>query len=143
MSTDANTPRPAGRPHIFVVNGSPEFLEVVRLLLLDEHYRVTATNFLPETFDQIAALQPAVLIIDLVFGQRGGWNLLERLREEAATRQIPVVVTSTDARLLERAQVDFGRYGGQAFLASPMDVEDLLADIRSLLPAQHRDADAL
>ncbi len=133
MSTDANTPTPAGRPHIFVVNGSPEFLEVVRLLLLDEHYHVTATNVVPETFDQIAVLQPAVLVIDLAVRRQAGWDLLARLHAEAATRQIPVLVTSTDARLLERAQVDFARYGGQAFLAAPMDLEDLLADIQSLL----------
>jgi len=133
MNTDVSTPGPARRPHIFVVNGSPEFLEVVRLLLLDEHYHVTATNFLPETFDQIAVLQPAVLVIDLAVGRQAGWDLLARLHAEAATRQIPVLVTSTDARLLERAQVDFAHYGGQAFLAAPMDLEDLLADIQSLL----------
>ncbi len=140
MNTDVSTPKPAGRPHIFVANGSPEFLEVVRLLLLDGHYHVTATNFLPETFDQIAVLQPAVLVIDLAVGRQAGWDLLARLHAEAATRQIPVLVTSTDARLLERAQVDFARYGGQAFLARPMDLEDLLADVRSLIRDRGPDA---
>ena len=35
------------RQHVYVVNGSPGFLEVVRELLQDEHYNVTTTNFVP------------------------------------------------------------------------------------------------
>jgi CheY-like chemotaxis protein len=91
------------RKHIFVVNGSAEFLDIVRDLLQDEQYNVTTTNFMPRTFEQIHALRPELLIIDLVVGQQAGWDLLERLRNEAITRGIPVIVTSTDKRLLDRA----------------------------------------
>ncbi len=122
-----------GRRHVFVVNGAVEFLELIRELLQDERYNVTTTNFVPRTFDQVAALEPDLIIVDLVVGQQAGWDLLERLQVEAVTHDIPVLVTSTDGRLLERAQVDFARYGGQAFLVAPMDLEDLLADIQSLL----------
>ena len=128
------------RPHIFVVHGSPDVLAVVQRLLLDEQYRVTVTNVLPDTFDQIAVLQPTVLVIDLALGERVGWALLEQLHAEAATRHLPVLVTSADGRLLERAQLDFARYGGQAFLARPMDLEDLLADVRSLIGDRGSDA---
>jgi hypothetical protein len=41
------TPEQMRRQHIFVVNGSAEFLDVVRELLQDEHYNVTTTNFVP------------------------------------------------------------------------------------------------
>jgi DNA-binding response OmpR family regulator len=134
METTAEPDR-TGQPHIFVVNGSPDLLDIIGELLRGEQYRVTVTNFLPKTFKQIETLQPALLIIDLAVGARGGWDLLRRLRAAAATQGIPVLITSTDSHLLDRAQMDFATYGGQAFLSYPMDVEDLLADIRSLTGA--------
>src|SRR5690349_20445088 len=93
-----------GRKHIFVINGAPEFLNLMRDLLQDERYNVTTTNFVPRSYEQIAALQPDALVIDVVTGQQAGWDLLERLHLEAATTGIPVIVVSTNPQLLERAR---------------------------------------
>ena len=121
------------RKHIFVVNGSAEFLDLLRDLLQDEHYNVTTTNFMPRTFEQIEALTPDLLIIDLVIGQQAGWDLLENLRNEAMTRGIPVIVTSTNKQLLDRAAGDLPRVGAKLFMAKPMNLDELLEGIRSLI----------
>jgi hypothetical protein len=63
-----------GRKHIFVINGVPEFLNLMRDLFQDERYNVTTTNFVPRSFEQIAALQPDGLIIDVVVGQQAAGN---------------------------------------------------------------------
>jgi CheY-like chemotaxis protein len=55
------TPVQMRRQHIFVVNGSAAFLDVVRELLQDEQYNVTTTNFVPLTFKQIETAQPSLL----------------------------------------------------------------------------------
>src|SRR5215207_5326036 len=111
------TPEQMQRQHIFVVNGSAAFLDVVRDLLQDERYNVTTTNFVPETYDQFASLKPALLILDLAVGEHAGWDLLERLHGDAATRGIPVIVTSTDPRFLRRAEAEAARYGSHRYLA--------------------------
>jgi CheY-like chemotaxis protein len=94
------------RQHIFVVNGSADFLDVVRDLLQDEHYNVTTTNFVPHTFKQIEIARPSLLIIDLIHGEMAGWDLLAELRHEAATRDIPVILVSTSKQLLEKAETE-------------------------------------
>lgn len=121
------------RKHIFAINGDPDFLNIVRVLLQEEQYNVTTTNFVPRSFDQIAALQPSLLLIDLVTGERAGWELLERLHEEARTRNLPVIVASNEQRLLDRAQGDAKRYGGKGFLIKPMHLDALLDGIRELI----------
>jgi CheY-like chemotaxis protein len=121
------------RQHVFVVNGHPDILELLRVLFQREEYNVTTTNFVPQTFEQIEALQPSVLIVDLVVGQRAGWELLERLHQGARTRGIPVVLFSTDPRLLEAAKADPARYGGDAFLSKPFDIEDMLQTVERLI----------
>src|SRR3954467_11527113 len=92
------TPEQMRRQHIFGVNGSIEFLDVVRELLQDEHYNVTTTNFVPRTFHQIETARPSLLVVDLCHGEQAGWDLLTELRQQAATRQIPVILVSTSKR---------------------------------------------
>jgi DNA-binding response OmpR family regulator len=126
--------RPSAQPqHIFVVNSTPMILDLVRALLEHERYRVTTTNFLPRTFDQIAALQPSLLIIDLSIGEQEGWQLLAGLRQEAATRGIPVIVFSTTPDLLAQAAANEAMWGGDHFLSLPFELDHLLRLIHDLI----------
>ena len=97
------------RKHIFAINGAPEFLNVIRDLFQDEGYNVTTTNFVPNSFEQIAALDPDALIVDIVVGQQAGWELLERAREQAE------------------------RYGKNRCLIKPFSLEEILTHIREMI----------
>lgn len=121
------------RKHVFVVNGAAEFLDLLRELLEEEQYNVTTTNFVPLTFDQIAALQPDLLMIDLAVGIHAGWDLLERLAREASTNQIPIIVFSTSPEILEKAQSQPERYGGQRFLGKPVDLDEVIKSIEGVI----------
>ena len=121
------------RKHIFIINGSPEFLNLMRKLFQSRRYNVTTTNFVPNSFGQIASLQPDVLIVDIAQGKRAGWDLLERLHEEVATAGIPVLVVSIDGALIERARQQTARYGGNAYLEKPFSLELVLATIEDLI----------
>ncbi len=134
MSKDSDKRDQMGLKHIFIVNRDPAFLELARTLLQDEEgYSVTTTNFVPETFDQIVALQPSLLMIDLTIGEQAEWDLLDRLQDEATTRKIPVIVVSTDPRLLDHAKANQHRYAGDCFIAKPLDMFELLDSIHSLM----------
>jgi CheY-like chemotaxis protein len=122
-----------GRKHIFAINASPEFLNVVRELFQDEGYNVTTTNFAPNSFAQIEALQPDALIIDIAIGQEAGWELLDQLGADADTAGIPVLVVSTDPRLLAQAAAHAARYGTHRFLAKPLDLEAMLEAVREMI----------
>ncbi len=122
-----------GRKHVFAINGAPEFLDVVRALFQEESYNVTTTNFVPNSFAQIEALQPDALIVDVVVGQSAGWELLERLHEAAATTGIPMLIVSTSPLLLERAREQAERYGTHRYLDKPFEVDDMLREIRELI----------
>jgi CheY-like chemotaxis protein len=87
----------------------------------------------PHTFDLIDALGPNLILIDLEVGKTAGWGLLEQLQTDAVTRDIPVIVTSTDPHLLERAEVSQTRYGGRRWLAKPFDLEDLVTSVQELI----------
>lgn len=132
-ATGRGEARQMGRKHVFVVNGAPEFLGLMRELLQDEAFNVTTTNYIPETFDGIAALTPDLVVIDLVVGQQAGWELLEHLHDAVATRGLPVIITSTDPRLLDRARADPARYGAHRTFVKPFNVDELLVLIHEMI----------
>lgn len=124
------------RKHIFCVNGSPEFLNILREVFQDEQYNVTTTNYVPETAALIDTLQPDLIIVDLVIGIEAGWDLLERMNADASMRGIPVIVTSTDKRQLEEVAEHPERYGADAHLVKPLDLDVLVATaVRLIGPA--------
>ncbi len=121
------------RKHIVMVDSSQVFLDVISEVLKDERYGVTASNYVPEIFTQIALLTPDLIIVDLTITQKAGWELLEKLELETLTRNIPVIVTSTDQSLLDRAQANKERYGFDNYLVKPFDLDVLLAAIEELI----------
>jgi CheY-like chemotaxis protein len=121
------------RRHVFAINASPEFLNIVRELFQEEGYNVTTTNFAPNSFAQIEALQPDALIVDVAIGQEAGWELLEQLEADADTAGIPALVVSTDPRLLAHAEAHAARYGTHRFLAKPLDLDAMLQAIREMV----------
>jgi len=72
------------------------------------------------------------VLIDLVVGQRAGWALIEVLGCDVTTRQIPLIIVSTNPQLLARAQATFGDQR-TCYLRKPLDLDDLLAAVRALL----------
>ena len=127
------TPEQMQRQHIFVVNGSAAFLDVVRELLQEELYNVTTTNFVPLTFKQIETARPSLLILDLIHGEMAGWDLLAELRQEAATRDIPVILVSTSEQLLEKAEAERVIWGGDRYFLKPFSLDALLEAIQELI----------
>lgn len=121
------------RQHIFIVNGSPPILDLMRELFQAESYNVTTTNFVPHTFEQIAALGPDLLMVDVVVGDQAGWDLLERLHAGATTRGIPVIIFSTSPVLLDRAEHLTSPDSTRRFLTKPFNVAGLLALVEELI----------
>ena len=130
---DAAERRQMARQHIFVVTGAPEFLSLVRALLQGADFNVTTTNYVPQTFDAVATLDPSLLIVDLEIGRQAGWNLLEQLQRGAATRGIPVILSSDEPHLLEQARADADRYGKHRIFVKPFDITDLVATVHEII----------
>src|SRR3954462_5478701 len=119
------------RPHLLVISGTAAFLSLMRDLL-HEHFHVTATNLVPTTLTQLAALAPDALIVDMAVGLQAGWGQFERLHADARSTDIPVLVVTTDPSLVERAQDEAPGTGHRRYRAKPTSFDELLAQIQEL-----------
>jgi DNA-binding response OmpR family regulator len=60
-------------------------------------------------------------------------GLLEQTNAAAATTGIPVLIVSTNPRLLERAKEHAARYGKNRYLIKPFGLEEILTHIRAMI----------
>jgi len=123
-----------GRRHVLVVDDSDEILGVLREVLEDEGYRVT-TRAEPVDVDEVAAVAPDVVVLDVLFGaEQRGLDLLRLLRGAPETAEIPVVLCSAAVEPIRR--IDGGLLGESTGLVlKPFDVEGLLREVERVLSA--------
>lgn len=121
------------RKHLFAVNGSAGFLDLIRMLFQDERINVTTTNYVEGTLAQIAVVQPDILLIDLVVRRHAGWALLEELKNEALTRGIPMIVTSNRQDLLDGAEAEREKYAGDKYFVKPFDLDEIMATVHEVV----------
>ncbi len=79
--------------------------------------------------------RPDLILLDLHLPDLPGGELLARLRAYPATRQIPIVVLSADARSDQEERSIAA--GARAHLTKPLDIEEFLALVDELLGQSH------
>jgi signal transduction histidine kinase/CheY-like chemotaxis protein len=82
--------------------------------------------------------RPILILLDLNLADISGDDVLQRLREDPVTAQIPVAIVSADAtpRQVQRMLTS----GATAYLTKPIDVRELLELVDSSLEIFHRRA---
>lgn len=73
--------------------------------------------------------QPSVVLLDLALPTASGFDVLRSLRSRPATAQIPVVLVSAYAGLVE----DCDRRGADACVQKPFDVDALVAQVHGVV----------
>lgn len=76
---------------------------------------------------------PNLILMDLSLPKMDGWEATRRIRANPATAHIPVIALSAFDRTteLERAH----QVGCNSYLAKPIDLKDLLSEVRKWLEA--------
>ena len=89
---------------VMVIEADPAILEMYRLKLELEGYRVSTASDGEEGLAKIAETQPELIFLDLQLPKVDGFEVLQRLRAGAATRLVPLILLShySDHELAER-----------------------------------------
>ena len=130
-----------GGPVIAIVEDDPILLEVLHAVLTDAGYQTRLWRQGSGTYEQIAQLQPALVLLDVRLEEaRAGWHLLEHLVQAPPTRHVPVIVTSADGEFLH-AQCEHLQQWGLTVLDKPFDLNELMALVDQRVRPGHRQAE--
>jgi CheY-like chemotaxis protein len=118
---------PYVRPIALVVDDEPMALLIVRSHLERIGIEVTEAVSGEMALSAIKERHPHIVITDINMPVMDGFDLLDRLKKESATRDIPVIVmTSADGEARDRAF----RHGADDFVKKPIEAEDFIPRVR-------------
>ena len=122
---------PETRSRILVVDDDRLGMQVVRDLLEQEGYVVTAAGTGGEGLRQLRENGADLLLLDIVLPDTDGFQVLREVRDEPRLRQVPVIMCSVRSAVKER--VRGLELGADDYIIKPFNAEELLARVRVML----------
>src|SRR5713226_7278030 len=116
------TPSDLRRPLVLVVDDDPQAAEILARTLAAGGFRIKVAHTGPEALTMARDLKPVAITLDILLPEVDGWEVLNRLKADEATQNIPVVVVSVvDNPSLGRA------LGAFDYFVKPVDGKALLS----------------
>lgn len=117
---------------ILVVDDDPLIRTLVEHKLRLRGFEVVSAESGEEGLRKVAAKRPDLIVLDAMMPELDGFEVLHRLKQDAATAGIPVIMLT--ARKQERDIVSALSSGARDYLVKPFMPEELIMRIRNLLP---------
>jgi DNA-binding response OmpR family regulator len=119
---------------ILIIDDDHFFKELVSLHLLLAGHTVQAAKDPEEGLRAVVNAVPDLILLDLDLPYLSGFEVLEALRADPATRKVPVIMLT--ARRDEESYARCDKLGIDGFLTKPLQCETLIEEIAAVLAAR-------
>jgi CheY-like chemotaxis protein len=118
-------------PLILIVDDNIDAREMYGTYLQHEGFRWTEAVNGQDAITQTRTERPSLILMDATMPRMDGWEAVRILKEDADTKNIPLIMLTAHAfeEHRERAKA----VGADAFLAKPVLPDQLAAEIRRVL----------
>ena len=127
---EAETPVAGPKPRVLLADDNADMREYVQRLL-SAHYEVAAVADGEAAWSAILQQRPDLLLSDVMMPRLDGFGLLARVRQDAWTRSLPVILLS--ARAGEESRIEGLQAGADDYLIKPFSARELVARVRTNL----------
>ena len=118
---------------ILVVDDEHNIIELARLYLEKEGYRVESASDGGIALDRVRAVKPALVILDLMLPVIDGWEVCRRLHAEC---DIPILMLT--ARSDDVDKIVGLELGADDYLTKPFNPRELVARVKAILRRTER-----
>ena len=119
---------------ILVVDDSPDNLFLVQTILEEEGYHITLAEDGRTALNYIEQSSPDLVLLDVMMPGMDGYEVTQRIRKNQQLPFIPILlITAYD----QPSVVQGLDTGADDFIRKPVEVDELLARVRSLLRLKH------
>jgi len=123
-------------PLVLVAEDDADILDLVELRLKQEGCEVVTARDGEEALRLAAERRPALALLDIQMPKVDGYEVTRRLRADAATRGMAIIILTASVRESELARAF--EAGADDFLRKPFSPSDLAARVRARLESAAR-----
>ena len=115
-------------PTILVVDDNDEFQRQLAAILEADNMRAAALNRPEKILETLAATNPDLVLLDVMYKHQSGFDVCRMLRTSAEWRDLPIIFVT--AHLSDEVRLSCFEAGGDDYIAKPIAKKELLARIR-------------
>ena len=127
----ADSPMPASKRTIMVVDDHPDIVEILRIALESIGFNVRCAYSGKHLFAGLEELKPDLILLDIMMPQMDGLEVLRRLKENSDTASIPVIFLS--AKGLPGDVLKGYKMGAEYYITKPFTPTQVLDGINLVL----------
>lgn len=116
---------------IYIVEDDDNIREIEKFALLNAGHQVREFACATDFYRQLEKLQPELCVLDIMLPDEPGDAILKKLRREAATASLPVIMVTAKTSDLDLAKGM--ENGADDYIKKPFSVLELLARVKALL----------
>jgi len=107
---------------ILIYDDDIEILTVTKIILERNKYRVETRTRCDDIIKEVSTVKPDIVFVDLWIPRMGGENALKQMKENEATRHIPVMLFSANDSIEEICK----RSNADGYLKKPFTINTLI-----------------
>jgi DNA-binding response OmpR family regulator len=117
---------------IVVIEDDEDFLTLVNMMLAGDQFSIVGALNGREGLEAIRTHHPDLVILDLMLPDMNGWEVFMKVREDPASRELPVIILSVQGT---RHDKTFGRHVAHVhdYLTKPCLPSQLRQSVASAL----------
>jgi two-component system, chemotaxis family, response regulator PixH len=116
---------------VLVVDDSLTDRRVLSTYLTEAGLTVLDVESAEEAMEKLGDYQPNLIVLDVVMGGKSGFEMCRTLKANVSTKPIPVILCSSKSTEADKMWGDV--VGADAYLAKPVNREELLGKIQQLI----------
>lgn len=116
---------------ILIIDDEPDFIKVIRMRLEVNGFRVVSAENGKEGLKKSKSEKPDLILLDLMMPEMDGFEVLEHLKKDKKTFDIPVVILS--AKSDDESKFKASQLYDEEYVVKGIESDELLRRIKDVL----------
>ncbi|PCF97472.1 response regulator transcription factor [Vreelandella nigrificans] len=116
---------------VLVVDDEPNIVLSLEFLMEQAGFEVVTAEDGEQALEQVSVASPDLLLLDISLPGMSGFDVLERLRSQDATAQLPIIMLTAHGRDVEREKGM--ALGADDYITKPFSTQSLVEKVKALL----------
>jgi two-component system alkaline phosphatase synthesis response regulator PhoP/two-component system response regulator VicR len=119
---------------IMIIEDEDNLIELLKVNLMAEGFSVSVASNGIEGLKRTEDERPDAVILDVRLPLMDGWKVCQRLKENAKTKSIPIIILTAASQKSDAAEAK--RVGCDLFLTKPFDPIELVKIVKQIITAK-------